>query len=273
MVCPCDSNTVIRSCPPYANAEDVNELLQAICPDCFVAVPASTPPANFCSYFGGAKDDCCEVLTVLEGDSVWYSTDCSNWYRAGCNDCYYKVPNGTLQSLWCTVAEANGIDINCCRPLFIEHENKVYITDDCVNWTLVSTADSTALQDAGSSYWTGNILVTNTSSLLDHPSLSDFNVSMLKSGLAVFDAFTSFTKTGTCDFQLSLYNSTLATYATPNFLSHVNVSSGLYHYRFFQRLSSGVYTYQLRYFNLATCSAMNFLQASQMFTTIYDTIP
>jgi hypothetical protein len=80
MACSCESSTVVRSCAPYANVNDVNNLLSAICPNCAAVVPAGTSSSNFCSLgFDGAMDDCCEYLVVFEGTNIWFSVDCSLW--------------------------------------------------------------------------------------------------------------------------------------------------------------------------------------------------
>ena len=79
MVCVCDDNTIIRSCPPYANVNDVNELLAAICPNCSAVVAPGTDKSLFCAEFGGSIDECCEYLIVFEGSNIWLSPDCSTW--------------------------------------------------------------------------------------------------------------------------------------------------------------------------------------------------
>jgi hypothetical protein len=79
MACSCSSSTTVRSCAPYANVNDVNNLLSAVCPNCTQTVPSGTDSSLFCSFFGGAMDDCCEFLIVFEGTNVWISSDCSIW--------------------------------------------------------------------------------------------------------------------------------------------------------------------------------------------------
>lgn len=75
----CDEQ--MSSEPPYANYDDVDALYTKVCAECSATVPASTAPANFCSTaFGGTMDECCDLLTVFEGNNVWVSNNCSDWF-------------------------------------------------------------------------------------------------------------------------------------------------------------------------------------------------
>jgi hypothetical protein len=81
----CDAcTTLIESCPPFANKHDVDKIAEKICTDCIATVPTDTLPSEFCAIgFGGVLDPCCDMLIVYEGNNIWWSDDCSQWYLIG----------------------------------------------------------------------------------------------------------------------------------------------------------------------------------------------
>ena len=79
MTCKCDDNPNVSSCPPYANVNDVNALLGALCKECATTVPPGTDTSLFCAEFGGAMEECCEFLVVFEDENVYISNDCITW--------------------------------------------------------------------------------------------------------------------------------------------------------------------------------------------------
>jgi hypothetical protein len=272
MVCICDTNITIRNCPPFANADDIVDLIAAICPDCVGTVPALTDSSNFCSLaFGGAMDECCDLLIVFEGTRIWFSTDCSTWYQAGCDVCWYEVPPATPESSFCTLAQGAGVDTDCCVPMFIYDGTNVYMSEDCVTWFIIASA-SKEVEQAASENWTGSSVLAGTGVPLDLPQLADMVITTEQDGLVIAQTWAYLNNhIGSCGTALSVYNVTLGTWFTT--VGYGDPSLGLdgplieQHY---QRLVAGTYTFRVYYQNGGGCTSNTIVRASQFFHTVYD---
>jgi hypothetical protein len=182
--CPCETLS-IRTCAPYANAEDVAALLASTCVECVAVVPAGTASSLFCAEFGGAKDDCCELLIVFEGERIWFSTDCSTWYQSGCDTCYFEVGIGDAQNTWCTLAEATGIDTDCCKPMFFYDTVDIWLTNDCTTFQNLTTRTPAALDVFSISSDAGGATLVADSTWRVWPFQADVPIAMIKPGFIV----------------------------------------------------------------------------------------
>jgi hypothetical protein len=276
MACPCETLS-IRSCPPYANAEDVATLLSSICADCVATVPALTDSADFCQDgFGGAKDDCCELQVIFEGSRVWFSTDCSNWYQAGCDVCYFEVVSTSPQNTWCSLAQAGGVDTDCCTPMFFKETDTddIWLTHDCVTFVNLTTA-TPIVQQTDVQTFSGSVAITPTASYLDDPQSA--NVVMTLEFPALVIVHTVFSIKGdsstSCYIHTLVKNITDATNFSRDSVQTATVTNGVQFsqsQRHFQYLPAGTYTFQLQYVCGASCG--NPLEKfSTMFVhTVYD---
>jgi hypothetical protein len=119
----CDSSPTIGSCPPFANRDDVVNLLLAYCAECYAEIPAATLYADICNTaFGGAIDENCDYVIVKRGEQFLISVDCQNWHLLNENICYAEVNTGILPEefvceTWGDVADLP--DASACPLLMI----------------------------------------------------------------------------------------------------------------------------------------------------------
>lgn len=128
MACGCGKTSKIKSSPPYANLNDVMEVLSDLCENCVVEVPNGTDPIDFETEGWGTDGypECCQELTVYvaETEEIWKSKDGVAWCQI-CggsaeleNRCVAVVPPTTAEADFITVG-FGGIVPSGCKELIV----------------------------------------------------------------------------------------------------------------------------------------------------------
>lgn len=111
MACGCTKQT-IRSCPPFANLQDVQALADSISECCKGNVECGESKANFLAeaFPNGVTDCNCEVLFVNDNcGHSWISTDNGvTWVSLSGDDCIGHVPLGTARADFLSVGFPDG---------------------------------------------------------------------------------------------------------------------------------------------------------------------
>lgn len=271
MVCICDEGISIRTCGPFANRDDVMDMVSKLCQDCVGSVPLGTDPADFCTLaFGGAMDDCCEMLFVFEGtENVWYSTDCTNWVLPGCNDCVYDIDPVTYpdKTTWCAVADAAGLSTDCCHPMWFNDGSDIWWTDDCTNFYNMTQLIPPTIAASGAEV--KQTIALGVNAYFAYPNLAQVTVTLEKSAMVIIDG--SFHSGGNeAGRWAAFYNVTNGNYVT-NWRDQGDLAGGTeartYAYEY---LPAGTYTFEMRYWITSITGSPTGYAAGFRVFSVYD---